>query len=120
MEQGNSWFPEPNEKEPESLSAAMVNVTEVSQAREDILRYVRNSALCYSTEIADALGIDTRTVTKWLKRLIKEGKVVRADMNLRPTVEQATRIAELRSGGMKRNNFKNAKWYCISQGENDE
>ena len=105
MVPNNGWFNEPNESEQTGCNR--------------ILQYIRNVPLCYSTEISNKLNLDSRTVKRWINYLLSEGHIARIDMCIAPTPEQSARIKELRDGGMKKNHFKNAIWYCAVEKEDE-
>ena len=95
------------------------NETPGSDIADKILQYVRNTPLCYSAELSDKLDLDYRTIRRWLKYLLKKGLIEVVNMTVPPTPEQSKRIDELRANGMKKNHFKNATWYGITEKGNE-
>lgn len=106
--EGNNWFTE---------SSLVKDVQPTTGDR--ILRFVRGKAMFYGTEIADDMGLDPRTVAKWLKRLLADKSITRVDMSVPPTPAQTARIKELRDAGMRTNNLQNAKWYVAVTVQDD-
>ena len=84
-----------------------------------ILQFVCEQPMTYTAEITQALELSTRTVTKWLKRLVKQGLISQIDIQKTdPTAEQKERVADLMVHGMQKNHFHNAKWYVAIEGVN--
>lgn len=104
--EGNEWFKD-------DIPAKVVQPT----TGDRILRFVSGKAMFYGTEIADAMKLDSRTVSKWLKRLLADKRIIRVDMSIPPTPAQTARIKELKDMGMRANFFKNAKWYVVVEEE---
>lgn len=94
-----------------------------SSTGDRILEYIKEHAMGYPSEIAEQMGLDPRTVNKWLKRLLATNQIKIADMSVPPTAAQNTRMEYFRVKGMRQNHFKNAKWYVATEdrdeGEND-
>lgn len=82
---------------------------------ESIFAEIQRLGATYRSEIAKNLGIEKATVDKWLPRLELTGRIERINLAHGPEPHIVARLDVLKASGMKKNHFKNAKWYRVKE-----
>jgi len=82
---------------------------------EVIFMEIKRLGATYRSEIANNLGIERVTVDKWIPRLELTGRIERINLANGPEPHIVARLDSLKAAGMKKNHFKNAKWYRVKE-----
>ena len=88
---------------------------DVRTSEERIFDEIERLGATYRSEIAKNLGIEKATVDKWLPRLELTGRIERINLAHGPEPHIVARLDVLKASGMKKNHFKNAKWYRVKE-----
>lgn len=86
---------------------------------ESIFEEIKRLGATYRSELAKNLGIEKVTVDKWLSRLELSGRIEKINISRGPEPHIVARLPALKMAGMKKNHFKNAKWYRVVEGEDE-